>query len=274
MENPNPHIGTTKGLRTPDGTPFPTLEELAAGEMANGSPVTLHSKLLNERHPDPIPGDKTFESPFAKDRLDLVRRVDLECAELFKQALTLKQTLFAEAMKVLRGEDIAAQVKPDLILRLGVRCAETVPRTTKAWREHMSQAADRAVETDERRAFMENRAVAVVLHTLLAMDQKFIDVGFGAWMPFRYPDQWLLFCNLLQKVLAANGLIHAKNPDTYRRLLEETPPVESDDFQGPNPGRMPYNWARCWTNRGATTMQELYERCMEEVWFPRHPRAP
>ena len=59
-----------------------------------------------------------------------------------------------------------------------------------------------------------------------AHGRSFDKLGFGAWMPFRFPDQWLMFCSVMQRVLAANGLIHSSHPEIYRRLLEETPPVD------------------------------------------------
>jgi hypothetical protein len=104
---------------------------------------------------------------------------------------------------------------------------------------------------DKRQAFLEDRAVAVVKQTLLALDDRFIRVGFGAWMPFRYADQWLMFCGVMSRVLAANGLVHSENPEAYRKILEETPPVED---QQPH---TPESWATCWSNRGARTINEL-----------------
>lgn len=74
--------------------------------------------------------------------------------------------------------------------------------------------------------FYKSQAVKVVEGVLFGMDQEFYDQKFGDWMPFSYPDQWIKFSSVLSKVLAANGLIYGKNPDVYRRLMEETPPLE------------------------------------------------
>jgi len=133
--------------------------------------------------------------------------------------------------------------------------------------------ADQAFGLDTRKLFLQDRAVAVVYATLLHLDEQFRDVGFGSWMPFRFPDQWLAFCGIMRRVLAANGLIHSKHADTYRKLLDETPPVE---IEGEIEDRIkltrtPINPARCWENRGAETMADLAERLWHEVDHPPYP---
>ena len=130
---------------------------------------------------------------------------------------------------------------------------------------------DASTKLDIRKAFMEDRAVAVVHGLLLHMEKEWRPLGFGAWMPFRWPDQWFSFCGLLRRVLAANGLIHGKHADTYRKLLDETPPVA---FEGTLQDRIkesktPINPARCKQNQGATTMSELKTRLQSEVWGPK-----
>lgn len=267
--NPYPPIGTTDGLRDPDGNPFPSIENLLAGEMPDGSLPKLHSRALYGGWDKPLPGDPGSE-PFAREIADLLKHADLHSLDVAGEAISFQREMIHHGRAVLRGAE--TPFKPEVVLRLAESASRSVVRNVKTWREIMIEGAARAAELDQRRAFMESRAVGVVLNTLLGMEQKFIDVGFGAWMPFRFPDQWLMFCGVMQKVLAANGLIHAKNPDVYRRLLEETPPVESDGFDVA--GKLPQNWARCWTNRGASTMAELHARLTDEVWFPPHPRAP
>jgi hypothetical protein len=130
---------------------------------------------------------------------------------------------------------------------------------------------DMAGKLDVRDSFLVDRAHAVVYATLLHMEDSFSDLGFGSWMPFRFPDQWLSFCGVLTRVLAANGLIHAKHADVYRKLLDETPPV---DFEGTideriKESRTPHNIARCKWNQGAYTMSELRARLQSEVWGPK-----
>jgi hypothetical protein len=78
-------------------------------------------------------------------------------------------------------------------------------------------------------------------------------------MPFRFPDQWLMFCGVMRRVLAANGLIHPENPDDYRHFLEETPYVRADEDEGPGElPKMPQGWASCYRLRTIQSMQEAY----------------
>jgi hypothetical protein len=119
-----------------------------------------------------------------------------------------------------------------------------------------------------------------VASLLLHLDEEFREVGFGSWMPFRYPDQWLMFCGLLKKVLAANGLMYAEHADTYRRLLDETPvadPHPADFDERKKWWETPKNWAKAYSNRGASNMEELRKRLLNEVWQPKDEyssRAP
>jgi hypothetical protein len=117
-------------------------------------------------------------------------------------------------------------------------------------------------------AFFHDRAHAVINQTLLHLDQQYQDIGFGSWMPFRFPDQWLSFCGIMTRVLAANGLMHAKHADTYRKLLDETPPVEVEGTVQDRikKARTPINIAKCHSNRGARTMEDLKQRLRIEVW--------
>lgn len=114
------------------------------------------------------------------------------------------------------------------MLALSLQAAKLLVAVSAARAEFVRGLLERASARDKREEFMEDRAVAVVKETLLALDEQFEDVGFGSWMPFRYPDQWLMFCGVMLRVLAANNLIHAKDPDVYRRLLQETPSVIQD----------------------------------------------
>ncbi|MBK9975734.1 MAG: hypothetical protein IPP14_13265 [Planctomycetes bacterium] len=117
------------------------------------------------------------------------------------------------------------QIKPLSILTLAARSAKELPKASaellQAQLKHNRVAADAQM----RRDFMLDRAVAIVTDTMMHMDDTFKEVGFGNWMPFRFPDQWLMFGGLMQRVLAAHGLMHADTPEAYKRLLEETPPI-------------------------------------------------
>ncbi|MCB9893518.1 MAG: hypothetical protein H6839_03615 [Planctomycetes bacterium] len=119
-----------------------------------------------------------------------------------------------------------------------------------------------ALRLDTRKSFMQNRAIAVVYATLLHLDDSFQEVGFGAWMPFRFPDQWLAFCGIMRRVLAANGLIHSKHAEIYRKLLDETPPVETEDDidERIRQAHMPANPALCARNQSVKSMYELAKK--------------
>ena len=117
------------------------------------------------------------------------------------------------------------EIKPLSILTLAARSAKELPKASaellQAQLKHNRVAAD----AEMRRDFMLDRAVSIVTDTMMHMDDTFKELGFGNWMPFRFPDQWLMFGGLMQRVLAAHGLMHADTPEAYKRLLEETPPI-------------------------------------------------
>ncbi|MCB9936552.1 MAG: hypothetical protein H6840_12780 [Planctomycetes bacterium] len=159
------------------------------------------------------------------------------------------------------------------LLPLAEKGARLIVSASGKRAELAHRVVDRALGMDIRRSFLQDRAVGVVYATLLHLDEEFRDVGFGSWMPFRFPDQWLSFCGIMRRVLAANGLIHSKHADVYRRLLDETPPVE---IEGEVQDRVkltktPHNPARCWENRGAENMDALKERLYHEVDHPPNP---
>ncbi|MCC6463983.1 MAG: hypothetical protein IT463_01435, partial [Planctomycetes bacterium] len=60
---------------------------------------------------------------------------------------------------------------------------------------------------------------------------------------------------LLSRVLAANGLIGAKNAAVYRRLLEETPPVERAEGEAEPPKGI----AKCHENQPVKALDELWK---------------
>lgn len=171
------------------------------------------------------------------------------------------------------GKLPASQIPLEKLLPLAEKGARLIVMASAKRAELAHILADQAFGLDTRKLFLQDRAVAVVYATLLHLDEQFRDVGFGSWMPFRFPDQWLAFCGIMRRVLAANGLIHSKHADTYRKLLDETPPVE---IEGEIEDRIkltrtPINPARCWENRGAETMADLAERLWHEVDHPPYP---
>ena len=148
-----------------------------------------------------------------------------------------------------------ATIKPLAVATLAERAARALPKISAARVAVLRQIAKLAAVMDTRAAFLHDRAHAVVADTLFAMDEAFEQVGFGSWMPFRYPDQWLIFTGLLSRVLAANGLIGAKNAAVYRRLLEETPPVERAEGEAEPPKGI----AQCHENQPVKALDELWK---------------
>lgn len=150
---------------------------------------------------------------------------------------------------------------PEKVLVMAERCSRNLAVLGAKRAEVAHRVIEAAMALDTRKSFLQNRAVAVVYATLLHLEDGFREVGFGSWMPFRYPDQWLRFCGVMQRVLAANGLIHSRNAETYRKLLDETPPVEQKDDidERIQKARTPANMAMCARNQGAETMAELEE---------------
>jgi hypothetical protein len=176
-----------------------------------------------------------------------------------------------------RGQGAEATDKPlsrAQRVAMAERGSKILVTVSAARAEVAHKLIDQATKLDVRKEFMEDRAVAVVNGLLLHLDEEWQELGFGAWMPFRWPDQWLSFCGVLRRVLAANGLIHARYADTYRKLLDETPPVELDGHvkERTQETRTPHNVAQCKWNQGAYTMSELKTRLQKERWDPDNKR--
>lgn len=265
---PYTDIGDNHGQADPDGNPLPTAEELLNGETRDGMLPRLHSRLLYDPWKSPLPGDVQAEGPARATYTQLIEDIDLEAIDSLGVAVNFHRRMIEAGNAVLDGNPPDG-VKPEVVLRLAQSSARSMKDCVLARHGLLRATAASCMDNDVRAAFMEDRANAVVHATLMALDEKFREVGFGAWMPFRFPDQWLMFCGVLRRVLAANGLIHSDNPEVYRRLLEETPPVPNTDDQGAHsPIRMPQNWSKAWTNRGAESMQELRTRLQKEVWDP------
>ena len=153
---------------------------------------------------------------------------------------------------------------------------------TAARTNFVRELVERASARDKKAEFLEDRTVGVVKQTLLALDKVYSKVGFGSWMPFRFPDQWLMFCGVMSRVLAANGLMYASSPEAYRKLLEETPPVEGERWGGdaaantdkgsgtnsansaefePDPNfKTPKAWGLCEPHREVPSLSELFNR--------------
>jgi hypothetical protein len=167
-----------------------------------------------------------------------------------------------------------AHIKPGVGLAMAERGCKLLMAISPVRTKLALELIDMAMELETKQSFMWDRAHALIYATLLHMDEHWAELGFGSWMPFRYPDQWLSFCGIMTRVLAANGLIHAKHADVYRKLLDETPPVELKGTldERIKESKTPHNIAQCKSNQGAYTMSELKARLQSEVWDPHDAR--
>lgn len=165
------------------------------------------------------------------------------------------------------------QIKFEQAVMIGERGVKLLHIVAAKRAEVAHRLIDAATQLDIRKRFLQDRAHAVVYQLLLHLDEEFREVGFGSWMPFRFPDQWLSFCGIMQRVLAANGLVHSEHAEVYRRLLDETPPVDAEGTlqDRVQQARTPMNLGLCHENRGAETMTALHDRLQAEIWNPPNP---
>jgi hypothetical protein len=114
---------------------------------------------------------------------------------------------------------------PALLLTLALRAAKDLPALSEKLRDLEAKLLPAEAELKLKQEFYLDRAVSIVTDTLNSMDEKFGKLGFGHWMPFRYIDQWLMFTGILNRVLAAHGLMPSGNAAVYRKLLDDTDPI-------------------------------------------------
>jgi hypothetical protein len=114
---------------------------------------------------------------------------------------------------------------PALLLTLALRAANDLPDLSEKLRDLEAKLLPAEAELKLKQEFYLDRAVSIVTDTLNSMDEKFGKLGFGHWMPFRYIDQWLMFTGILNRVLAAHGLMPSGNAAVYRKLLDDTDPI-------------------------------------------------
>jgi hypothetical protein len=114
---------------------------------------------------------------------------------------------------------------PALLLTLALRAAKDLPVLSEKLRDLEAKLLPAEAELKLKQEFYLDRAVSIVTDTLNSMDEKFGKLGFGHWMPFRYIDQWLMFTGILNRALAAHGLIPSGNAAVYRKLLDDTDPI-------------------------------------------------
>lgn len=127
---------------------------------------------------------------------------------------------------------------------------------------------------NRKQEFLENRAHAVVMGAFLELERAFIDLGFGAWMPFRHCDQWLMFTSAMRKVLAANGLISPQGPNHWKKFLSETPEVPREQEWPQAKPEMFKSWSLLERNKAMTIEDLLIEkRTHHTPWRARPPDA-
>jgi hypothetical protein len=164
-------------------------------------------------------------TPKDDDIAPAAARVLLAAERVHMETLTRVQVflehMLGQAELVMEGESGKSRLPAKETLRLGYDAARLLVSVSgeRVQCAHRQTALER--RAGPREDFLNDRALAVVKGTLLELNEHYGEQGFGAWMPFSGPDQWLIFCDLMNKVLAGNGLIHSENAETYMRLLKE-----------------------------------------------------
>ncbi len=142
---------------------------------------------------------------------------------------------------------------------LGVRAARELSVLAPVLLQTEQKYAYLEADGELRQEFLQDRAVCIVLDVITKMDEVFANLGFGNWMPFRYFDQMTAFAGVMTRVLAAHGLIRSDtDPDVYRRLLEETPPISEtsqDCYCAP-----PLSLAKSFRLSSIKTVEDLKQR--------------
>ncbi len=143
-----------------------------------------------------------------------------------------------------------------VILAFALKAAKELPKLSAELRDLEARLSPAEAEQKIKSDFFKDRAYCVVHDMLNSMDGAFKSLGFGHWMPFRYPDQWLSFCGLLTRVLAAHGLMPSGNAAVYRKLLDETDPISPACADA----GAPKSYGLCFRNREYKSMQHMLER--------------
>ena len=142
-----------------------------------------------------------------------------------------------------------------------MRCGATgASMLTKFTAERMKVVRELMVATrksNRKLEFFGDRAHAIVRGAMLELDHAFLDVGFGGWMPFRFPDQYLIFTSVMRKILAANGLICPKGPNHWMKFIKETPEVPREKEFPQAPIEMLPSWCVSKKDKEIKTFEEL-----------------
>ena len=258
-ETPDCSRAVTEAPRA-EGTPGTASDGLSFGSLR--MPGIRVPKAPAQKH-EPAPDDPVVipDPPFNPDPQDVERTAQVEAEKLSvtKQVLRgpRRRTPCTMSLRDLPIEKLAVAAQ-----RASMNLADLAMKR----RIIAELLIDATNKEDVRTAFIRDRAHAVVEGTLLYLDKHFVDAGFGAWMPFRFPDQWLMFCGVMRRILAANGLLHSQHAEIYRQLMDHTPAVDYDGTIDERIQRIvPRNWGKCWRNRGANDMCHLKLRLFFEL---------
>lgn len=208
------------------------------------------------------PLDDTSDEPEARagkpgGRGDVAATTATESSEPSKGSGTFSRQLPREKEPDPRPrEPRAPKFSPALLLMLALRAAKDLPKLSAELRELESRLLPAEAELKLKQEFYLDKGISVVTDTLSSMDEAFGKLGFGNWMPFRYLDQWLMFCGVLNRVLAAHGLMPSGNAAAYRKLLEDTPSISPKAADaGP-----PKSWGLAFRAREIRHLQGIVDR--------------
>ncbi|HEX2882435.1 MAG TPA: hypothetical protein VHO25_23100, partial [Polyangiaceae bacterium] len=167
----------------------------------------------------------------------------------------------ADGTSALRGprEPRAPKFSAALLISLALRAAKELPSVSALLCELESKLRPAEAEQKWREEFYQDRGVSLISDTLSSMGEAYGQLGFGNWMPFRFLDQWFMFCGILNRVLAAHGLVPSGNAAVYRKLLEDTPSISlKAKDAGP-----PKSWGLAYRTREIRHMEDLLARIAE-----------
>jgi hypothetical protein len=153
-----------------------------------------------------------------------------------------------------------------VILAMALRAAKDLPKLSAELRDLESKLLPAEAEIKLKQEFYFDRAFCVVNDMLNSMDTAYKQLGFGQWMPFRFPDQWLMFTGILNRVLAAHGLMPSGNAAVYRKLLDNTDPISPASADA----GAPKSYGLCFRNREYKNIQHMLDR-MKDVRAGRGP---
>ena len=156
-------------------------------------------------------------------------------------------------------EPRAPKFSAALLITLALRAAKELPKLSALLRDLEAKLRPAEAEQKLKQELYQDKAVSVVSDALNSMGEAYGQLGFGNWMPFRYADQWYMFCGIMNRVLAAHGLVPSGHAALYRKLLEETPSISLKAADaGP-----PKSWGLAYRAREHKHIQGIVARIRE-----------